>query len=267
MASNNKVAKVIVNNDLKKTIRESVDNIGGLKQFFNIGDVVLLKPNFNTADPFPASTDIHFLEIVIDLIYEAGAESIIVGESSTIYKNTKKEFDKLGLFALQDRINSVQIKNFDEEKWIKKRVPQGKYLKKVSIPKALLGVDKIIFLPCLKTHKYAWFSGSLKLAVGFMKPSERIMLHACHLQEKIAELNRVVAPDLIIMDARKCFITNGPSKGKVKIPNLIMASVDRAAIDIAGINIIKEYEGNDLSTIDPLELPQIKKFSRWQKRL
>jgi len=117
----------------------------------------------------------------------------------------------------------------------------------------------LILLPCLKTHSYAQFTGALKLSVGFIKPSERVHLHLSHLQEKIAALNKIIHPDLIIMDARKCFIREGPSEGEVKEPNLILASRDRVAIDIEGIKIIQSFEGNSLIGIDPWELPQIKR--------
>jgi uncharacterized protein (DUF362 family) len=130
-----------------------------------------------------------------------------------------------------------------------KEVLNAKYLKSVSLTEILDRVDKIIFLPCLKTHKYAQYTGALKLAVGFMKPVERINLHLSYLQEKIAELNTLFNVDLIIMDARKCFITRGPAEGEVREPNLILASDDRIAIDVEGIKIIQSFKGNSLKIL------------------
>ena len=47
-----------------------------------------------------------------------------------------------------------------------------------------------------------------------MKSRERVGLHLRNIQEKIAELNKVIKADLAIMDARKCFIQPvGPSRG------------------------------------------------------
>jgi len=117
----------------------------------------------------------------------------------------------------------------------------------------------LILLPCLKTHSYAQFTGALKLSVGFMKPSERVHLHLRHLQEKIAELNKLIHPDLIIMDARKCFINEGPAHGDVREPDVILASRNGVAIDVEGIKIIQSFKGNSLEGIDPWELPQIKR--------
>jgi len=55
-----KVSKIKFEENLKKTVLKAVDKIGGFKNFIKAGDVVLLKPNFNSADPYPASTDIPF---------------------------------------------------------------------------------------------------------------------------------------------------------------------------------------------------------------
>lgn len=252
------VNKIEVRNSIKGAIVNAVDDIGGFGKFIKTGDVVLLKPNFNTADPYPASTDFEFLKSVVELVYNQEPKLVIVGDSSTMTLNTKKVMDKLKIYRLQYMEQPPRIVVFEERAWIKKDIPNAKYLKNVSISELLDKVDKLILLPCLKTHAYAQFTGSLKLSVGFMKPSQRTFLHMRHLQEKIAELNTLINPDLIIMDARKCFINGGPSRGELKEPNLIMASTDRVAIDIEGVKIIQSYPGNSLKGIKAEELPQIK---------
>ena len=254
-----KVAKVKFENNLKEAILKAVGEIGGFEKFIKVGDVVLLKPNFNTADPFPASTDFDFLKTIVEIIYDYGAKLVMIGESSTMSLNTRKIMEKLRIFDLEKIEKPARIYVFEEWKWIKKDVPNGDFLKNVSLTEILERADKLILLPCLKTHKYAKFTGSLKLAVGFMKPLERVRLHLANLQEKIAELNTLIHPTLVIMDARKCFINKGPSEGEVREPNLILASTDRVAIDVEGIKIIQSFKGNSLKDIDPLSLPQIKR--------
>lgn len=255
-----KVSKVKLNNqNLKESIVKAIDLIGGLKKIINRGDVVFLKPNFNTADPPPASTDIELLKIIVELIYNLGAKLVMIADSSTMTLNTRKIMERKGIFSLLKMETPPRIYVLEEEEWIEKEIPSGKYLKKVKIPSLLERVDKLIFLSCLKTHKYAQFTGSLKLSVGLMEPKQRISLHLSHIQEKIAELNTLINPNLIIMDARKCFITKGPTNGEIREPNLILASTDRVAIDIEGIKIIQEFKGNDLYDINPWDLPQIKR--------
>ena len=184
---------------------------------------------------------------------------VMIGDSSTMSLNTRKVMEEIGVFELEKMERPPRIYSFDEKKWIKKEIPKAKFLRTVSVTEFLDRTDKLILLPCLKTHSYAKFTGSLKLAIGFMKPLERVRLHVRHLQEKIAEINTLIHPDLIIMDARKCFINRGPSEGELKEPGLILASEDRAAIDVEGIKVIQGFEGNSLEGIDPWQLPQIKK--------
>jgi len=43
-----KVARVKVNKNLKRAVLEAVDELGGFGKIIKKGDVVLLKPNFNT---------------------------------------------------------------------------------------------------------------------------------------------------------------------------------------------------------------------------
>ncbi len=253
-----KVAKVKTGQDLKKTIAKAVDGLGGFNNFINKGEVVLLKPNFNTADPAPASTDINFLKAVTELIYECGAKIVMIGDSSTMSLNTRKVMEKLGVFELEKMETPPRIYVFDERKWINKTIPGARFLKKVSVTEFLDRADKLILLPNLKTHSVAQFTGSLKLSVGFMKPIQRVGLHFRNTQEKIAELNKIIRPVLVIMDARKCFINKGPAEGAVREPGLILASQDRLAVDVEGIKIIQGFKGNSLEGIDPWSITQIR---------
>jgi uncharacterized protein (DUF362 family) len=78
-----------------------------------------------------------------------------------------------------------------------------------------------------------------------------------HLREKLVDLNLVVHPSLVLMDGRKCFISGGPFSGKVKEPNVILASGDRTAMDVEALRIIESYEGAELKD-DPWSYPQIR---------
>jgi len=245
--------------DLKACINQSLDGIGGISNYIKPGETVMLKPNFNTADPYPASTDLDFLKAMVSLCYEAGAKMVMVVDSSTMSLNTKKVMEKKGVYDLEKGQKPARVYNLDEREWVKKKIPNGKALKSVSIPKLLDRPDKLILLPCLKTHFQAKYTGALKLSVAFMKPLQRVGLHLARLQEQVAELNTLIHPDLIIMDARKCFVSGGPSHGELREPNMILSSTGRVAIDIEGIKIIQSFPKNSLADIKPEELMQIKR--------
>jgi len=248
------VSKITTTQDLRADILKAVDLIGGFNKVIDEGDTVLLKPNFNSADPPPASSDPGFLKAIIELLFEHGAGKVILGECSWQGLSTRKALEQTGtILALKD--TGAEIAFFDEESFIKVDVG-GKYLKHVSLAESAMKADKIIYSCCLKTHFRADFSLSLKLAFGFTKKRERMGFHLSHLKEKLVDLNLVVHPNLIIADGRKCFITGGPFSGEVRTPGVVLASGDRIAMDIECIKVIGGFEGSKLKD-DPWKYVQI----------
>jgi uncharacterized protein (DUF362 family) len=208
-------------------------------------DEILLKPNFNTGDASPGSSDPDFVKAVIELLYEYGASKVILGESSMFSLCTRKVLEETGMLQKAEEA-SAEVVPFDEGKWMRAHTG-GKYLKTVSLPETALKARKLVHVCCMKTHRWAKFTMSLKLAVGFMKPNERMRLHARKLEEKIADLNLVTHPNLIIIDGRKCFISGGLACGELREPNVVMASGDRVASDVEAVKVIKSYEGTSLT--------------------
>jgi len=250
------LSKVAGTGNLKEVILKAVDLIGGFNKVIDKGDQVLLKPNFNSADSPPASTDPQFLKAIVELLFEHGAGKVIVGESSWQLLCTRKALEQTGTTAtLKD--SGADMAFLDEEKYVRVKVG-GEYLKEVSLSEKAMHVDKIVYSCCMKTHFRADFSLSLKLAFGFTKKSERNGFHIRHLKEKLIDLNLVVHPNLIIMDGRKCFISGGPFSGHVQNPNVILASGDRVAIDVESIKILESFEGSKLKN-NPWSYMQIRR--------
>lgn len=248
------VGKVTASSNVKEDILRSVDLIGGFQKAIKEGDEVWLKPNFNTSDAPPGSSDTDFVKAIAELLYEHGASKVILGESSMFSLCTRKVLEDVGMLQKTEAAGA-EVVAFDEGEWVSVRTG-GKRLRQVSLPESALGAKKLVHVCCMKTHRWAKFTLSLKLAVGFVKPSERMLLHAHRLEEKIADLNLVVRPDLIIMDGRKCFISGGPACGELREPRLILASGDRVAIDVEAIKVIEGYDGASL-TADPWSYTQI----------
>lgn len=230
--------------NVKESILKAVDLIGSFSKVIEKGDEILLKPNYNSSDPPPASSEPEFVRALIELLYEYGAGKVIVGESSMEGRTTRKVMAKTGVLE-KIKDTGAETVFFDEGKWTKVNVG-GKYLKTVSLAERAVHAQKVVYCCNAKTHFRADFSLSLKLAFGFVKGSERLMFHLEHLKEKMVDLNLVVHPSLIIMDGRKCFITGGPFHGDVREPNVVLASGDRIAIDVECIKIIESYEGAKL---------------------
>ena len=65
---------------LKQAVKQAVDMIGGVRRALNPKNRVLLKANFNSDDPYPASSDLGFLAAVVELLREEGITDLTLGE-------------------------------------------------------------------------------------------------------------------------------------------------------------------------------------------
>jgi uncharacterized protein (DUF362 family) len=250
------VSKIHSDGDLQQDIGRAVAAIGGWEKLVAPGDAILVKPNFNTSDPPPASSDPLFVKAIIELLVEHGAGQIILGESSMFRLSTRETLRQAGMLQAAEEAGA-RVVAFDEEEWVSVQTG-GRYLKKVALAKAGLEAEKIVYVCCLKTHRFADFTMSLKLAMGFVRPRDRLAMHARRLREKLVDLNLAIAPDLVIMDGRRCFISGGPMEGELREPNLILASGDRIAIDVEGLQVIKSHPGHSIQK-DPWSLAMIHK--------
>ena len=205
---------------------------------------IVIKPNFNTADPAPASTDITIIKEILINLKDASKISIVERSGPA---NTHQTMQTIGLFDLQNEIGGFDIVDLSQPdtKWVKIANEETKHWKDGFLfSKAILDADEIIELPCLKTHQFGGhFTLSLKLATGLVpRDGYEYMkeLHSSKDQRKmIAEVNQPFNPSLIILDGVDAFIDGGPAKGTLKHPNIMLASTDRIAIDAVGVAILR----------------------------
>lgn len=236
--------------------------LGPLSIAISRGDRVLVKPNFNSADPPPASTDLIYLKVMLEILLELGAK-VTVGESSGgIWRPTSKVFNRLHLYELT-RSLGVDLIAFEEKPndWVRIKI-DGEFLHSVVMPRSAYEADRLVYLPCLKTHRLARYSGALKLAFGFVHPGERRAFHLSYREEKLAEISLCWQPDLIVMDGRKAFVSGGPQRGQVVEPNVILASGDLVAIDVEAVKILLSYKAHNHLLSDVWQLPQIRMASK-----
>lgn len=215
------------------------------------GKNVALKANFNSADPFPASTHLDSLRILAKGLREAGISDLTLAERSGM-GNTRRVLEQVGLFGLSEELGFrvVVLDEVEKEGWVKISKQGTHWLRGFFISKVFLEADKVVQTCCLKTHRFGGhFTMSLKNSVGLV--AKKVPgglydymweLHVSRNQRlKIAEINKFYDVDLVIMDAIKAFVNEGPDKGDVVEPNLLLASEDRVAIDAVGIAILRSY--------------------------
>ena len=243
--------------DLIDWVHRAVELAGGFGRAVRPGDMVLVKPNFNSGDPPPNSTDIPFLVTLIRLLRDYGAGRVIVGEGSRHPPtSTRFEMGRTGLFDACRR-EGAEVAVFGEGAWAP--VPgRGARFRGLEIARPLLECDRLVYACCLKTHWLAKFSASIKHSVGCVRPRHRALLHfGGDFEERIAEIAAAVSPDLVLIDARAAYVRGGPCYGLVRFPGVLLAGTDRVALDVEGIRVLQRYPECALRS-DPWRYRQIR---------
>ena len=216
------------------------------------GKSVLIKPNFNTADPFPGSTHNDTLAALIEEIWKMGAKSISLGERS--YPPTREVMEGKEVLPILDKLN-VKVIDFDDledKDWMAFKPKKSHWTRGFRIARPILEAECLVSTCCLKTHQYGGiFTMSLKLHVGVVPTSRhgyeymRELHSSPHQGKMIAEINEPFKPALVILDGIEAFVDGGPMTGKRAKGEVFLASADRVAVDAVGVAILKLLGSNE----------------------
>jgi uncharacterized protein (DUF362 family) len=213
------------------------------------GISVVVKANFNSADPFPASTHIDTLGAVCSAVLEQRPARVTLIERSGM-GNTRKVLEETGVITCsRERGFGVTILDeLDRGGWQEIQAAGLHWSRGFFLSKDVARAGYVIQICCLKTHRYGGnFTMSLKNMVGTI--ARRVPgldydfmneLHTSpHQRSMIAEINKFCRTDIIVMDATEGFSSGGPDKGKLIKPGVILASRDRIAIDAVGVALLR----------------------------
>jgi uncharacterized protein (DUF362 family) len=167
---------------------------------------VLLKPNCVIAHPelFPhAFTRKEFLEGVVLAFKEAGrdVEELAVGERSGITVPTRFCFKNAGYNEII-RKHQLKAHYFDESRQVVTKLTGKNRLRdEIYVPEPVAKSDFLVNLPKFKAHPWTRLTLSLKNFIGLQDDRHRLVDHNSYLEHKIADLQEVVQPSFIAVDA------------------------------------------------------------------
>jgi uncharacterized protein (DUF362 family) len=212
------------------------------------GKEVLVKPNFNTADAFPASTHNDTLRHLILTLKDMDASGFVIGDRSGPADTADVLRDK-GIHELAKEIGAGVI-NFEElpsNGWVEFQ-PKGSHWRRgFRMARRVVESPCVATTCCLKTHRYGGvFTMSLKLSIGAVHRGNMTELHSSFRSQRkmIAEVNTAYSPSLILMDGIECFTDGGPMSGERKHAGVIVAGTDRIAVDAVGLAVLKDLGSN-----------------------
>ncbi len=226
------------------------------------GKQVLLKPNFNSADPAPASTHAETLRTLISALWELGASSITVGDRSGM-DMTRNVMQRLGVFEMGEELGFETLV-FDEltaEDWVVIRPPESHWKDGFAFARPCLEAEAVVQTCCLKPHRFGGhFTMSLKNSVGMVAsvvPGASVdymqELHSSPYQRlMIAEINAAYTPALVVLDGVEAFIDAGPDRGTLAWGEVVLAGADRVAIDAVGLALLRHLGYSGVASKAPI---------------
>lgn len=268
---NGEVTEAMERKTAKVGVIKSDDRRDAVRRGFDLADIpnfsgkkVLIKPNFNTADPAPGSTHNDTLEEIIDRLWAEGAEEVIIGERSGP-PDTEEVMREKGIFELAEE-RDVEVINFDQlndDELIHFNRDELTWQNGFHVPRILQEVDHIIAAGCLKTHQYGGqFTMALKLAVGIIPREGTDYMGELHgsddMRDLIAEISLAYDPDLYFIDGVEAFTAGGPGTGERSQSDVTLVSDDPVAVDAAGVAVLKNLGTKEVIMNTPtFELEQI----------
>ena len=222
---------------IRKIVREGMEELG-----LRPHGRTLVKPNVVASGPLfeNAYTRPEFVEGVVRALRdrdEGRTEEIAVGERCGITVPTRAAFEGAGYDEMFER---AQVKRycFEEEPQVEIRYTHPERLRDyVFTPEPVAKADFFVNCPKLKAHPWTTVTFSMKNYIGIQDDRHRLIDHDHRLDEKIADLQYIVQPQLICIDA----IVAGEGRMLTPIPrklNLIVIGDNQLAFDAVCCAII-----------------------------
>jgi len=218
---------------------------------------VLLKPNVVIAHPkvFPhAFTRKEFLDGAIWAAKERSKKvtEIAVGERSGITIPTRYAFKNAGYGEIIKK-HKIKTYYFDEVKQVPIKIGNSHTLRnQIYVPQPVAQADFLINLPKFKAHPWCRLTLSLKNFIGIQDDRHRLVDHNLFLEQKIADLQAVIQPQFIAIDAisagQKMMLTPTPFP-----MGAIVMGTNSCAVDTVGCHMVH---------VDPKDLLHLKYASQ-----
>ncbi len=212
----------------------------------------LLKPNVvASGEHFPhAYTRPEFVEGVLLALKDrdGGMEELAVGERCGITMPTRFAYENAGYYPMAKRAGA-KLYHFEEETQVE--IPlyhEGRLRDSIFTPEPIAKADFFVNCPKFKAHPWTTVTFSLKSYIGIQDDRHRLIDHDHKLNEKVADLQYIIQPQFIAIDA----ITAGEGRMLTPIPytlNLVVMGTNQVAFDAVCCHIIG---------VDPLSVEHIR---------
>ena len=212
---------------------KAIDMLGGIERFVKRGDRILLYPNIISPSPpeFAVNTHPEVVKAVAELCVKAGGHV-------EVYHHHDPTFAKA--LGIENRVRAVGARMVhmpppeeESDRYRDVAVPMGRVLNRIRVADLVLNADVFINIPVAKHHAGSELTIAMKNLMGVV--ADPRSYHYLGLHDCIADAATAIRPDLVVMDATRILLTNGPGgPGETKAVNEVIASTDQVAVDAYG---------------------------------
>ena len=186
---------------IRQLVREGMEELGLRPE-----GRTLIKPNLVAAGELfaHAHTRAEFFEGVVLALKDragGGTAALAVGERSGVTIPTRYSYAGSG-FDRVIRRTGIRRFCFDEERQVEVELRHdGRLRDSVFVPRSIAATDFLVNCPKFKAHPWTTVTFSMKNFIGIQDDRHRMIDHDHHLNAKVADLQHVIQPRLIAMDA------------------------------------------------------------------
>jgi len=229
---------VIRGDSPEANVRAAVAGLGGMERFVKRGAKVVVKPNVLTGKPpeYAVNTNPLVVASIVRMCLEAGADTVTVLDYPTTSPRTA--FQESGLEQAVKESGGT-LKYLSNRNFERVEIPEGEAITSWPLVTDALEADTFINVPIGKTHGMAGLTLAMKNLMGIMG-DPRGNIHIDY-ERKITDVNTLVKPHLVILDAYRVMVRNGPSGGRLKdieLRKTCVAGTSQVAIDAYGCTIM-----------------------------
>ena len=196
------------------------------------GDRVVVKPNWN-ACAIHGSTSLNAVEAACIWAKSQGAGEVIVGEGPVPVGREAVD-SYIEQMGAHDRLAALGARfvNFDEQEHVIFR-DQKDLPPEFGIARLALRCDVMINIPLLKVHSCCLTTLCAKNLKGCLRPQDKMAFHRVGLLPAIVALNRIVRPQINVIDAIDA-MEGDHNRGPLVHLGLFIAGRDPVSVDAVG---------------------------------
>ena len=232
--------------DFKSMLHAGLSALGGLNPLIAPGANVLVKPNCNAAEPYPAVSSAASVVSIIDEVKKVTGGTIQVGDQG--YESSGRVYGFMGLDAAVSGAGGTLLNLGTTCRVRRSEWPESK--PDFHVYDVVYDAPVIINLCQLKRHSWAAYSCAIKNMVGAVAGanavSTRAYLHyeSPNLHAEVAEIAGLLNPELTIVDARSILTQGGPfyRDGVVVEAGKLILCGDIVATDAYCIRILQDHD-------------------------